>query len=386
MLAAYGSRGDVEPCVALGLELLRRGHDVCLAIPPDRIGLAESAGLAAVGYGPDTRVQLDDAADVLRRVRNPMTALPEIAERFTGTWSAKSATLDSLVAGSDLLVAGMNEQRLAADVAEHHGIPLVGLHFFPPQLLPAGPLHVSMTEAASDAQRRAFGLAEATGPVPAALEIQGYEEFCLPGVAASWGDGAGNRPFVGALTLESATGADDDVLAWIAGGTPPICFGLGSTPIEAPGDTVAMVAGACADLGERALICGGPNDLSGCEAAGHVKTVAAVNHSAVLPMCRALVCHGGAGSTAAGMRAGIPAVILWMWLDQPLWAAAVEELGIGVGRQFAATTRETLVADLRTVLEPGCGARAREIATRTTPPAESAASAAELVERAATGG
>jgi len=384
VLAAYGSRGDVEPCVALGRELMRRGHEVCMAVPPDKLGLA--AGLAAVAYGPDTREHLETAGDVVWRAMNPLSALPELVERFTGTWSAKSATLDPLVAGADLLVAGMNEQRLAADVAEHHGIGLVGLHFFPPQILPSGLMLSSVTDAASATQRRAFGLAETTEPGPAVLEIQGYDEFCLPGLAASWGDAAATRPFVGALTLESATDDDDDVASWIAAGTPPICFGMGSTPIESPGDTVAMVAAACAELGERALICGGPNDLTGVAHGDHVKTVAAVNHSAVLPVCRAVVSHGGAGSTAAGMRAGIPALILWLWLDQPVWAAAVEGLGIGVGRPFAATTRESLVADLRAILAPECAVRAREVAARMTPPVQSLARAADLVERAATGG
>ncbi len=53
VLAMWGTRGDVEPCSAIGRELLRRGHDVCMAVPPDVVGLAESAGLAAVAYGAD---------------------------------------------------------------------------------------------------------------------------------------------------------------------------------------------------------------------------------------------------------------------------------------------------------------------------------------------
>ena len=47
-MACYGSRGDVEPSVAVGRELLRRGHDVCMAVPPDLVGFAEAAGLATV--------------------------------------------------------------------------------------------------------------------------------------------------------------------------------------------------------------------------------------------------------------------------------------------------------------------------------------------------
>ncbi|CPZ66709.1 Putative glycosyltransferase GtfB [Mycobacteroides abscessus] len=51
-LACYGTRGDVEPSVSVGCELSRRGHDVSIAVPPELIGFAESAGLAAVPYGP----------------------------------------------------------------------------------------------------------------------------------------------------------------------------------------------------------------------------------------------------------------------------------------------------------------------------------------------
>ena len=54
VLAAYGTRGDVEPSVVVGRELLRRGHDVLMAVPPDQVGFAEAAGLAAVAYGPDS--------------------------------------------------------------------------------------------------------------------------------------------------------------------------------------------------------------------------------------------------------------------------------------------------------------------------------------------
>jgi vancomycin aglycone glucosyltransferase len=58
VLAAYGSRGDVEPFAAVGRELLRRGHDVCMAVPPNSLGFVESAGLAAVAYGPEPAARI----------------------------------------------------------------------------------------------------------------------------------------------------------------------------------------------------------------------------------------------------------------------------------------------------------------------------------------
>jgi UDP:flavonoid glycosyltransferase YjiC (YdhE family) len=244
-------------------------------------------------------------------------------------------------------------------------------------------LYSHVTKLAEDAQRRGLGLPEAAEPSTRSLEIQAYDEICLPAAAAQWTESGSRRPFVGALTLELPTDADEQVLSWIAAGTPPIYFGLGSTPVSSPADTVGMISAACARLGERLLICSGSNDFSHIQHFDHVKVVSAVNHAAIFPACRAVIHHGGAGTTAAGMRAGILTLILWLWLDQPTWAAAVEQLKVGCGRRFSDTTQESLVADLESILAPQYITRAREVAAKMTEPRESVASAADLVEDAA---
>ena len=55
VLASYGTRGDIEPSAAVGRELLRRGHEVRMAVSPNMVGFAESAGLATVAYGLDVQ-------------------------------------------------------------------------------------------------------------------------------------------------------------------------------------------------------------------------------------------------------------------------------------------------------------------------------------------
>jgi vancomycin aglycone glucosyltransferase len=384
VVAGYGSRGDVEPCAAAALELLRRGHDVRMAVPPNMLGFIESAGLAGVAYGPDSREEMNPASDLvgnlLPKMKNPLSVVPEVVEHVTQVKVQKGATLTALANGADLVLAGFNEQGLAANVADYYGIPVVALHLFPERIWSSGWLFSLMTKVAEDAQRRELGLPEGTGPSPLSLEIQAYDELCLPGLAAEWADQGGRRPFVGALTLELPTDTDEEVLSWIAAGTPPIYFGLGSTPIASPGDTVAMISAACAQLGERALICSGPNDFTHIPHVEHVKVASAVNHASVFPACHAGVHHGGAGTTAAALRAGIPTLILWNGLDQPLWAAAVKELEVGFGRRFSETTVETLVVDLRSVLTPRYVAQAREVATQMTKPAESIANAGNLLE------
>jgi UDP:flavonoid glycosyltransferase YjiC (YdhE family) len=399
-LAVYGSRGDVEPHAAVGRELLRRGHQVCLAVPPDLRGLVESAGLRAVTYGPDTR-------DVLfGKKTNPLLLLSTSKRYFSQVWAEMGTTLKSLTDGADLLLTGVAQQGLAANVAEYQGIPLATLHYLPArvngQLLPGVPSSLirsaisafwwgywRVTKAAEETQRAELGLPKATGSSTqrivdrGSLEIQAYDMLCFPGLAAEWAQWNGRRPFVGALTLQLPTDADAEVLSWIAAGSPPIYFGFGSLPVKSPADTVAMIGAVCARLGERALICAGANDLTHIPDSDHVKIVQAVNHAAIFPACRAVVHHGGAGTTAAGMRAGVPTLVLWIRNEQPLWGAAVKRLNVGSAQRLSGTTEDSLAAGLRCVLQPQYVARAREIATKITQPCVGVTAAADHLERAA---
>jgi vancomycin aglycone glucosyltransferase len=383
VVASCGSRGDVEPCIAAGLELLRRGHDVRLAVtaPPELLAVIESAGLTAVPYGRDWQAQLRDEGFV-HMIQNPLSAIHDAIEYVTHLAAEKTATLMSLTDGADLLLAGITEQALAANVAEYYGIPLAALHSFPSQILELGSPDGNVAKQAEHAQRRALGLPEATDPSIGSLEIQAYDELCLPEVAAQWSGPDGRRPFVGALTLQLPTDADGEVLSWIAAGPPPIYFGFGSMPIAYPADTVAAISAACAVLGERALIWSGPNDFTYVRHTEHVKVVDEVGQAAIFPLCRAVVHHGGTGTTAAGLRAGIPTLILWNGLDQPLWAAGIEQLKVGFARRFSESTAQSLVADLRLILTPQYASRAHEVATQMTNPAESLARTADLLEDA----
>ncbi len=409
VLASYGTRGDVEPCAAIGRELLRRGHEVRMVVAPDLVRFVESVGLAAVACGPDPRAWQDLHRDLLTHIRkfwkiqDLIRLRREDFELFTQCWEEIGTTLMSLADGADLLLTGVIAEQTAANVAEYYDIPLATPHTFPMrangQLVPMLPAPLTrsamtvsewlgwpMTKKLVDAQRRELGLPKATGPSSrriaerGSLEIQAYDGVCFPGLAAEWAKFDGRRPFVGALALELPTDADEDVASWIAAGTPPIFFGFGSMSVESVADTVAMVSAACAQLGERALVCGGWSDFSEASHFEHVKVVGAMSYAAAFPACRAVVHHGGGGTTAAGLRAGVPTLILSTDLDQTLWGARVKRLKVGTARRFSTTTQKSLVADLRTILDPQYVARAREIATQMTKPAESVANAADLLE------
>jgi UDP:flavonoid glycosyltransferase YjiC (YdhE family) len=409
-MASYGTRGDIEPAVAVGRELQRRGHDVCMAVPPDLVSFAEAAGVAAVDYGMQVEPQLDAYRDLwtswtrhVWRIQDLIALSREALKIVTQQWAGLSATLVSLAAGADLLSTSVGYEQPAANVAEYYDIPLVALHTFPwrpnGRLFPIVPppltrsamtaydwLAWRLTKSAEDAQRRELGLPKATRPSPhriaerGSLEIQAYDEVCVPGLAAEWANWDGRRPFVGALTMELSTDADEQITSWINAGPPPICFATGSIPVESPADTIDMISAACAQLGERALVCAGGTDFGDVPVSDRVKVVGVVNYAAVFPACRAIVHHGGSGTTAASLRAGVPTLILWSSADQPYWGNQLIRLKVGASRRLSTTSRESLVTDLRRILTPQYASRARELATQMTNPAESIARAADLFE------
>jgi UDP:flavonoid glycosyltransferase YjiC (YdhE family) len=410
VLASYGTRGDIEPSLVVGRELVRRGHDVQMAVPPDSVQFVEAAGVSAVAYGLDTQTWLDvyrnfwtsffGAFWKIRELRRLWHEMWELSDEI---WTQMSKTLTAVAEGADLLFVGLSYQEAAINVAEYLQIPLATLHHVPVrangQLVPILPPPLArFAMAAFDwlgwflnmkierTQRRELGLPKAKSPAAlriaesGALEVQGYDEACFPGLATEWAKWNGHRPFVGSLTMELTTGTDDEVASWLVAGTPPICFGFGSMPVESPAEAIEMIGSACAELGERALICAGWSDFSDIPHGDHVKVVGGVNYAAVFPGCRAVVHHGGSGTTAASLRAGVPTLILSMDVNQRLWGAAIKRLKVGTARRFSSTTRKSLVKDLRRILAPEYATRARELATRMTTPAESVTNAANVVE------
>lgn len=406
-IAVHGTRGDIEPAGAVAQELIRRGHEVRLAVPPNLVGFVASAGLPeAASYGVDSHQQLDhDLFRKLYTVRNPLEVLQEAREYASQGYQEMSATLTEIAADADLILTGTTYQDVAGNVAEHYDIPLAALHYFPfrpnrqalpvPLPLPMSVVrrgysvvewgHWRLLKPAEDIQRRELGLPPAKVRAirrmaeRGAVEIQAYDEVLFPGLAAELGP---DKPLVGSMSMQLPTDTDDDVMSWIAAGKAPIYFGFGSMPVQSPVEAVTMIDQVCAELGERALISSGVWDLGDLQLGEHVKIVGPVNHTAVFPLCRVLVHHGGAGTTAAGVRSGIPAVVLWVSADQPVWAGQVSRLKIGASHRFSSTTPKVLRKALKTALRPDYQTRARAAAAAMTQPADSVARTVDLLEKA----
>ncbi|HEY9313172.1 glycosyltransferase [Williamsia sp.] len=426
VLALNGTRGDVQPAVVLGVELAGRGHEVVVGAPPNLAGFVEGAGLAVRSFGYDTRAHMnsDLVRDGLRKggPRARLRALTEIRDRG---WQQMVDEMFDLCATADIIVTGFTTQQIAFAFAQRDSVPLVVLHHAPiadnPLIspFPGAPLSLPpwvntlswrlvdrlfwiLTRRRENRLRALLGLGPVRGVLSRRMaaagvtEVQAYDPVFCPGLEDAWDN---RRPLVGFVDLpgelRSRIGTevpDPATDHWIAGGPAPIYFGFGSMPVRDTAGVLTAIETACRRLGQRALICAGWSDLGlGESEAGSIdprrsdmiRIVESVDHRRVFTRCRAVVHHGGAGTTSEVIRAGKPSVVCWVGSDQPFWGLQLERLGVGVSTRLKGITAETLEARLRTVMAPGYTQRSQDLATRLIPAEQATAAAVDVIERAA---
>ena len=399
-VAANGSRGDVQPLLALARELRRRDHDVVVGVPVNLLPLAAACGVEAEEFAPDTADLL--ASPVVARdlkSRDPRTrsrAIRQVTEFGAATMDDR---LLEMADGADVVVTGPLGQERGATVAEHHGARFTPVHFCPirpnrSMRVPLGPLQAippgrltgamwwavdrfywrSSARAADDALRGRLGMRPAEGPLGGRLaaaglpEIQAYEPALVADLAEEWGD---LRPLVGFVDLvdeaPAAAAGHDELDDWLGEGEPPVYVGFGSMPLRDPVASYGRLLDAIAARGRRVLLCAGPNGpaardaVAGAVVDAHVTD--AVDHRHVLPRCVAAIHHGGAGTTAACLRAGIPMVIASFSADQPLWGRIVADRGLGATLPVRALGDEArLRTAITTALTDGCTNSSRSFA------------------------
>jgi len=160
------------------------------------------------------------------------------------------------------------------------------------------------------------------GPV-----LYGFSEAFLPR-PADWGS---DVHVTGFWFVEEAStfAAPADLARFLDEGPPPVCVGFGSMSTEEPEEISAMVLEAAKAARVRLVLLSGWAGLEPEMLSRDVIALGGVPHSWLYPRCRAIVHHGGAGTTAAAVRAGVPAVVVPFHGDQPFWASRVRQLGIG---------------------------------------------------------
>jgi sterol 3beta-glucosyltransferase len=120
-----------------------------------------------------------------------------------------------------------------------------------------------------------------------------------------------------------------ELQAFLDAGTPPIYIGFGSMPSVDPEEKAHIVIRALENAGQRGLIASGWGGLKASDLPANMMMIEQAPHDWLFPCVAAVVHHGGAGTTAAGLRAGKPTIICPFMGDQPFWGRRVQELGVG---------------------------------------------------------
>jgi UDP:flavonoid glycosyltransferase YjiC (YdhE family) len=118
-------------------------------------------------------------------------------------------------------------------------------------------------------------------------------------------------------------------MAFLAAGAPPVYIGFGSMANRSPQKVAHLVPEALELSGQRGILAAGWGGLAQANLPDHIFALDAIPHAWLFPRVAAVVHHGGAGTTAAGFRAGVPSILVPFTGDQPFWARRVTELGVG---------------------------------------------------------
>jgi sterol 3beta-glucosyltransferase len=360
IIIALGSQGDVQPYIALGKGLKEAGHIVRLLTHENFEELVSSHGLEfcpAKGNVQDV-IQSQEMREVLEK-GNFFAIQSQMAKQ--GPRLAIDWAKDGLAAcqGMNLIIAGMGGVALGTALADKLKISLLQAYvvpFTPTKAFPSVLLPKSLARLGSTfnrlshhltrqfvwqpirsgdklARQQVLGLPPAPfwGPYNAALLQDCILYGFSPSVIPKPVDWDSNIHVTGYWFLDS--GSDwtppSDLVEFLAGNTPPIYIGFGSMSNRNPEETANLCLQALAQTKQRAIMLSGWGGLQKSNLPDTVFMIDSVPHSWLFPRVGAVVHHGGAGTTAAGLRAGVPSIIIPFFGDQLFWGQRIAELGVG---------------------------------------------------------
>jgi len=384
LLSTIGSRGDVQPLVALALQFRALGQEVRLCVPPDFKDWIDSLGLPVIPIGPELRK--------LTVASPPSPLAPPSPERrrqlAEATVATQFETIAAAAQGCDIIVAATALQIAARSVAESMGIPYVfaaycpavlpSPHHAPPPLPPLPgqtpapatadnrELWARDTERFNDLFAGALNSHRASMGLAPVSDVRSHVFTGRPWLAADptlapWPDPADQAVFqTGAWIMTDERPLSRELEAFLETGEPPVYFGFGS--VRAPQGLSQVMIQSARALGRRLIVSRGWADLSLVHNEPDCLDTGEVNLQALFKRVAAVVHHGGAGTTTTAALAGAPQVVIPQIYDQHYWAQRIHHLGIGTAHAPGTPTNDSLTSALEHTLQPDVAARAKSIA------------------------
>jgi UDP:flavonoid glycosyltransferase YjiC (YdhE family) len=361
-IIALGSQGDVQPYVALGRGLQEAGHVVRLVTHENFQALARSQGLEC--WPVPGNVQEVAESEEMRALlaKGNFLAIAAFtakeARRISVQWAREGVRACQ---GMDLLLGGIGGLYIGLALAEKLGIPFIQAHVlpftptaaFPGVLFPRGLSRLggmvnrashhlvrqimwqSVRSADLAVRREVLHIPVArplTGPYRS-RQLQGHPILYgfSPAVIAKPPDWGRNTHVTGYWFVDPPSDwtPPSALLAFLQAGPPPIYIGFGSMGSRNPKETAQLALHALTQTNQRAIMLSGWGGLRPGDLPDSVFLVDSIPHAWLFPRVAAVVHHGGAGTTAAGLRAGVPTVVIPFFGDQGFWGQQVAALGAG---------------------------------------------------------
>lgn len=388
LLSSIGSRGDVQPILALAVELQARGHTARLCVAPNFKEWVESYGVECTPIGPDLQKLTGGSAPKLP----PITSKEQWQQLADQSVRAQFQVVGEAARGCDLIVAAGALQIAARSIAELQKIGYVFAAYCP-AVLPSpgypppktGGFYAHTLPEATNRQlwqqneqefNARFGAAlndeRAKAGLEPAASVRTYMFTARPWLAAdptlgpAFPEAGMEVVQTGAWMLDDPAGLPAALEDFLAGGEPPVYLGFGS--MHANAQTGRKLIQAARAVGRRAVLSQGWGELTPGDIGDDCLVIGDVNHARLFPRLAAVVHHGGAGTTVSAARAGRAQVIIPHNYDQFYWAQRVQQLGVGAsGPLRDELSADALAQALRACLQPEVMERAQALAGRIEP-------------------
>ena len=350
---AIGSRGDVQPFIALALEMKRQGIAPIIASHPDFEEFISSYGIEYAPVRVDSRQLMETMSPVGTNLTKYYSAICELIDEFGETYFNDFV---SACKGADAILY-VTFGGLAYHIAEAMGIPVFRVFFYPMTATGDFSLidHVSMgsrflnkasywatermfllfTKRKINVYRARLGLRPITGGQYPYESMRGKRVPVLYAFSPSivpppreWGD----HIYITGYWFLEEPGYDPpgDLLSFLHGGDMPFYVGFGSIVEPDCRERLgSIIAEAAVRTGKRLIVCGGWNSLKLPSKVDGVFQTDSIPHDWLFQRVAGVVHHGGCGTTAAGLLAGKPTFIVHFVGDQPFWGMRVYNDGLG---------------------------------------------------------
>lgn len=391
-LVALGTRGDVQPMLALGIGLRDAHHEVTLIA-----GSNFEAWVRGYGFGFQPSVDIEalmKSKDGIAWVEepNPFRQLRHMKALLKPHGAEMIAPIITQAQQSDVLVSGFVSEPFVQSASEKFGIPQIRTSLQPYHATTSGWANMTAIVAGNSIFNRWFGrlgerliwgvAADSVNEMRAALglpahnatsyeraarplpTLYGFSRLVVP-PATDWTplDQLSGYWF---LDEESDWQPPDALVQFLDSGTPPVYVGFGSMSSSSPQQTVDLVTNALQQAGQRGILAAGWSGAQVHSTSSDVFMLDKAPHDWLFERVAAIVHHGGSGTTGAALRSGKPSLIIPHFSDQPYWAKRVYALGVSakpIPRNKL--TAEKLAAGIQTLVSDGeMGRKAAELGAK----------------------